>query len=128
MNERINSPALSKPPSYSHVAVASGRIVFAAGAVPLDGDGRVVGPGDRAMQTRQVLDNLRVQLAAAGASPTNVVKTTVYVVATTMEELDSVWDLVAASDFAGAPSTLLGVTVLGYPGQLVEIEAVAVID
>jgi len=128
MNERIVSPQLSPPPGYSHVAVASGRLVFAAGAVPLDRDGRVVGQGDRAAQTRQVLENLRIQLEAAGARPADVVKITVYVVATTMEELDVVWDLFTSSEFVGAPSTLLGVTVLGYPGQLVEVEATAVLE
>jgi enamine deaminase RidA (YjgF/YER057c/UK114 family) len=79
-------------------------------------------------QAHQVLDNLRVQLADGGATPQDVVKSTVFVVATRMEELDLVWDVIMASDFADAPSTLLGVTVLGYPGQLVEVEAVAAID
>ncbi|MFN8186678.1 MAG: RidA family protein [Gaiellales bacterium] len=128
MNRRINADELHPPPGYSHVAIAEGRIVFAAGAVPLDRDGKVVGAGDRAAQAHQALDNLRVQLAAAGAGPADVVKTTVYVVATTMEELDVVWDVFVASDFADAPSTLLGITVLGYPGQLVEVEAIAAIE
>jgi enamine deaminase RidA (YjgF/YER057c/UK114 family) len=128
MNQRIVSPKLSRPPGYSHVAVASGRFVFAAGAVPLDREGRVVGQGDHVAQAHQVLDNLRVQLADGGATPQDVVKSTVFVVATRMEELDLVWDVIMASDFADAPSTLLGVTVLGYPGQLVEVEAVAAID
>ena len=128
MNQRIVVPGLHPPPGYSHAAVASGRTVFAAGAVPLDSSGRVVGEGDRAAQTRQALDNLRAQLAAAGAGPEDVVKTTVFVVATRMEELDEAWDVIMASDFVDAPSTLLGVTVLGYPGQLVEVEAIAGID
>ena len=128
MSNRIVAAELHPPPGYAHAAVTSGRLVFAAGAVPLDRDGKVVGRGDFAAQARQALDNLRVQLAAAGAAPADVVKTTVYVVATTMEELDLVWDVVLASDFVAAPSTLLGVTVLGYPGQLVEVEAIAAID
>ena len=128
MNRRIVASELHPPPGYAHAAVTSGRLVFAAGAVPLDGNGTVVGRGDFAAQARQALDNLRVQLAAAGAAPADVVKTTAYVVATTMEELDLVWDEIVASDFAGAPSTLLGVTVLGYPGQLVEVEAIAAIE
>lgn len=99
-----------------------------AGAVPLDRDGHVVGAGDRAIQARQVLDNLRLQLAAGGATPQDVIKTTVFVVGTTMAELDVVWEEIMDSDFADAPSTLLGVTVLGYPGQLVEVEAMAAID
>jgi enamine deaminase RidA (YjgF/YER057c/UK114 family) len=124
----VNANGLHPPPGYTHAAIASGSMVFAAGAVPLDADGKVVGAGDRAAQARQVLENLRAQLAAAGAGPADVVKTTVYVVATTMEELDAVWDVIMASDLVDAPSTLLGVTVLGYPGQLVEVEAIAAIE
>jgi enamine deaminase RidA (YjgF/YER057c/UK114 family) len=128
VHERIVARGLHPPPGYSHSAVAAGRLVFAAGAVPLDPGGKVVEPGDRAGQARRVLDNLRIQLEAAGATPADVVKTTVYVVATTMEELDAVWDVIVDSDFVDAPSTLLGVTVLGYPGQLVEVEAIAAIE
>ena len=40
----------------------------------------------------------------------------------------AVWDVVQRSELATAPSTLVGVASLGYSGQLVEIEAVAVID
>lgn len=128
MNERIVVPTLFPPPGYAHLAVASGRLVFTAGAVPLDREGRLVGASDYVAQTRQVLDNLRAQLDAGGASSQDVVKTTVFVAASTMAELDLVWDVIMSSDFADAPSTLLGVTVLGYPGQLVEVEAVAVLD
>ena len=42
--------------------------------------------------------------------------------------LGVMWDVIGNSDFAGAPSPLLGVALLGYPGQLVEVEAVAVVD
>jgi enamine deaminase RidA (YjgF/YER057c/UK114 family) len=127
LNERVTSKDLFAPPAYAH-AVRSGTLVHTAGAVPVDAQGNLVGPGDRIAQTRQVLANLETQLAAAGASPSDVVKTVVYVVADQGEELSEVWDVVKASPFAWAASTLVGVTFLGYPGQLVEIEAVAVID
>jgi enamine deaminase RidA (YjgF/YER057c/UK114 family) len=56
-----------------------------------------------------------------------VLKTTVYVVAADRSELVRVWDVVAERfGDARPPSTLLGVSFLGYPEQLVEIEAVAV--
>ena len=119
--------SLFPPPAYAHAAVTSGGLVFTAGAVPLDADGALVGAGDHAAQARQVLENLRTQLAAAGAAPADVVKTTVYVVGAG-EDLVAAWDVVRASDFAGAPSTLLGVALLGYRGQLVEIEATAVLE
>lgn len=128
MAERIVVESLFPPPAYAHVAVTASGLVFTAGAVPLDADGKLVGPDDYAAQTRQVLDNLRAQLAAAHAAPADVVKTTVYVVGRSGADLVAAWDVVRDSDFAGAPSTLLGVALLGYPGQLVEIEATAVLE
>jgi enamine deaminase RidA (YjgF/YER057c/UK114 family) len=125
--ERRNVESLFPPPAYAHVALASGRLVFTAGAVPVDANGELVGRGDVAAQTRQVIENLLAQLAAGGASPADVTKMTVYVVADDQPPLVAVWDVVRDSPLAGAPSTLLGVAALGYRGQLVEIEAVAVI-
>lgn len=79
--------------------VGSGtRLVATAGAVPLDAEGNLVGPGDDVVQTRQVLDNLSRTLGATG------------------------------SDVADAASTLLGVSLLGYEGRLVEIEALTMLE
>jgi enamine deaminase RidA (YjgF/YER057c/UK114 family) len=127
--ERRDVPGLAEPPGYRHYAVASGsRFVFTAGAVPLDPAGRLVGTDDYRAQTEQVLANLLATLEAAGASPEHVVKTTVYVVGEGREPKVAVWDVVQRSEVAAAPSTLVGVAGLGYSGQLVEIDAVAVID
>ena len=124
--ERLTVPDLFPPPGYAHVAVASGaRLILTAGAVPLDSRGILVGPGDFAQQTRQTIDNLLRQLSAAGAAAGDVLKTTVYVVGKTEADLAAVWKVVQDSGLAPAASTLLGVSLLGYPGQLVEIEAVA---
>ena len=125
--ERRTVDGLAAPPGYSHVAVA-GALVFTAGAVPLDAEGNLVGPDDPAAQARQVLANLEQQLAVGGATPADVVKTTVYVAGASHEHQRIVWDAVQDSPFATAPSTLIGVALLGYSGQLVEIEAVAVVD
>jgi enamine deaminase RidA (YjgF/YER057c/UK114 family) len=64
-------------------------------------------------------------VVAAGAC--DPFKTTVYVASADRGDLVAAWEEVAAF-FGGhqVPSTLLGVAVLGYPGQLVEIEAIAV--
>ena len=127
MVERVNAPGLSDPPGYSHAAVATGgRLVVTAGAVPLDAGGNLVGPGDYMAQTRQVIDNLGLALTAAGARGGDVLKTTVYVVAEGREDLTAVWRVIQESEVAAAASTLLGVTLLGYEGQLVEVEAIAV--
>jgi enamine deaminase RidA (YjgF/YER057c/UK114 family) len=123
----INPPELYDGVPYSYVAVApEGGTVFTAGACPLDPEGRVVGPGDVAVQTRQTLDNLLVALRAAGCGLEDVVKTTVYVASSDHADLLAAWEVVEAEvGGAGPPSTLLGVSVLGFTGQLVEIEAVA---
>lgn len=83
-----------------------------------------MGPDDRVVQTRQVLDNLDRALEAAGAGWKDVLKTTVYVVSEDRSDLADVWRVVQESPIAVAASTLLGVSLLGYEGQLVEIEAV----
>ena len=126
MIERINAPGLSDPPGYSHAVVASGgRLVVTAGAAP--GCRRqLVGRGDYVAQTRQVLDNLGLALGAAGARGEDVLKTTVYVVMKDRADLAGVWRVMQESEMATAVSTLLGVSLLGYEGQLVEVEAIAV--
>lgn len=123
----VRSTQLYPGAPYAYAARAQQPdLIFAAGACPLDEHGDVVAPGDIKAQMRQALANLRVALTEAGAAVSDVVKTTVYVASADRADLVTGWDEVAA--FFGehdAPSTLLGVAVLGYPGQLVEIEAVA---
>ena len=108
-------------------AAAAGSLAFTAGACPLDEDGEAVAPGDVAAQARQAVANLATALRAAGAGLDGVLKTTIYVASADRADLVTAWGVIRAAFGAhDAPSTLLGVTVLGYPGQLVEIEAVAV--
>ena len=126
--ELINSERLHRGVHYHYAAAATGEtLVFTAGACPLDGDGRVVAPGDIPGQTRQALENLTIALREADCQPDDVVKTTVFVLSSSREDLLQAWseyERVYGAD--GPPSTLLGVAMLGYPEQLVEIEAVAV--
>jgi enamine deaminase RidA (YjgF/YER057c/UK114 family) len=128
--EFVRPPTLTGTAPYAYAAVTDpGRMVFTAGACPLDADGATVAVGDVAGQARQVMDNLVEALAGAGASMTDVLKTTVFVVTTDQRDLVAAWDVVrGAFGEHDAPSTLVGVTVLGYPDQLVEVEAVAVRD
>jgi enamine deaminase RidA (YjgF/YER057c/UK114 family) len=126
--ELVRSTALTDKAPYAYAAVTPpGRLVFTAGACPLDRDGAVVSPGDVAAQAQRAMANLAVALGAAGAVLTDVAKTTVYVASSSHTDLVSAWQVVhdAFGDH-DAPSTLLGVAVLGYPDQLVEVEAVAV--
>ena len=129
MIERINAPGLSQPPGYSHVVVASGsRLVTTAGAVPLDAQGNLVGAGDLLLQARRTLENLASALEAVGARERDVIKMSVYVVAGERTDLGVVWGAVQQSSIAGAASTLLGVSMLAIEDQLVEIEAMAVLE
>jgi enamine deaminase RidA (YjgF/YER057c/UK114 family) len=120
---------LAPPPGYSHVAVARGGwMVFTAGAVPLDADGNLVGEGNAVAQAEAVIGNLMTALEAGGARPSDVAKTTVYVAGGSHETQSSVWQVVRSSPIGSAPSTLVGVPTLGYRGQLVEVEAIALVD
>lgn len=124
----VRSSRLFPGVPYAYAAVAGpAGLVFTAGACPLDEHGQVTAPGDVAAQARQAVANLRTALEDSGATIADVVKTTVYVASRDRGDLVAAWDEVAtAFGDHDVPSTLLGVTVLGYPGQLVEIEAIAV--
>ncbi|GAA3453780.1 hypothetical protein GCM10018962_56130 [Dactylosporangium matsuzakiense] len=77
-------------------------------------------------QAERVMANLRTALAAAGAGLGDVVKTTVYVASHDRDDLVTAWEVVSRHFGAhDVPSTLLGVAVLGYRDQLVEVEAIA---
>lgn len=125
----VRCPTLTDqvPYAYASVVEGPGRLVLTAGACPLDEAGAVVAPGDVVAQAGRVVTNLREALAAAGCGLTDVAKTTVYVASSERADLVAAWQVVSAA-FADhdVPSTLLGVAVLGYPDQLVEVEAVAV--
>ena len=128
--EFVRPAGLAATAPYAYAAVTDpGRMTYTAGACPLDAEGVTVAVGDVVGQTRQVMANLVTALEGAGASLGDVLKTTVYVATTDRRDLVAAWDVVrAAMGDHDAPSTLVGVTVLGYPDQLVEVEAVAVRD
>ena len=116
------------PYAYAAVSSPGARLVFTAGACPLDAAGETVAPGDVAAQAEQVMQNLRTALRAAGADLGDVLKTTVYVASGDRVDLVTAWEVVKRHFGShDAPSTLLGVSTLGYPDQLVEVEAVAAV-
>lgn len=112
---------------YAYASMARrGSLIFTAGACPLDGKGQVVGAGDVRTQASVAVANLGAALTAAGAGLADVLKTTIFVASAERADLAAAWEVIrAAFGDHDPPSTLLGVTVLGYLGQLVEIEAVA---
>ncbi|MEV7773537.1 RidA family protein [Kitasatospora sp. NPDC086791] len=126
----IRSTRLTPAVDYAYGAVvdAPARSLWLAGACPLDEEGRTVAVGDCEGQTHQVMRNLVTALEDAGAGLTDIARTTVYVASGDQADLVKVWNVYRA--YMGehdVPSTLLGVSVLGYDDQLVEVEAVAVL-
>jgi enamine deaminase RidA (YjgF/YER057c/UK114 family) len=128
--ELINPEDLPAPPTYTHVVVATGgRLVFVAGQEPEDEQGNLVGPGDLAVQARQVFGNLGRALAAAGARPEQVAKITIFVVDYRRELLPAIEEgRVALFGNHKPADTLVGVEALSRPEFLIEVEALAVID
>jgi len=109
----------------------AGSLVFLAGVLPVDADGNIVCPGDIVGQTRQVVKNLVATLKAAGAKPENVVKTTTYVVSSSMKDFlttSACKDCLAP--FATPTDTLVGVSCLAASdrGQLIEVNAIAITE
>lgn len=127
---RRNPPGLHRTGGYHHVTIVeSGPIAHLAGQCPLDDNEEVVGLGDYEAQVDQVAANSLVALADAGATPDDVVRSVVYVMSSDSTVLARVWHRFA-EDTALAPafltaSTLVGVTALGYQGQLVELDLTA---
>lgn len=124
----INPPGLTKPNGYTHVVLAAdGRTVYIAGQVAFDSTGALVGAGDFRAQAERVFANLRIALASAGATFSDVVKTTTYVTdvanAAALREIRGKY-----IDPARPPAnSLIGVARLARPELLLEIEAVAVL-
>lgn len=124
----INPPTLSTPTGYTHVvAPLRGRLVFIAGQVSADTSGAVVGKGDFRAQAKQVLENLKRAVEAAGATMNDVAKINIY--ATDLSQIAALREL-RPQYFTGNPpaSTLVQVVSLARPEYLLEIEAIAVVD
>jgi enamine deaminase RidA (YjgF/YER057c/UK114 family) len=128
----VNPEGLPKPQVYRQLSVATGsKLVFLAGQVARDADGRPVGEGDFAAQVEQCYLNVATALAGIGGSFDDVAKLTVYVVDWSPEKMPLLGEGVSrAAAKLGIdpvkPITLLGVAALGEPDLLVEVEATAV--
>ncbi|MFG3365763.1 RidA family protein [Streptomyces sp. NPDC090032] len=126
----IRSSSLSDVAEYAYAATApaEARLIFLAGACPLNEDGSTAAVGDYAGQAAKALENMRTALAESGATLDDVISTRVLVASTRQEDLVTAWEVVRdAFGDHDVPSTLMGVTVLGYYDQLVEIEGVAAV-
>ena len=126
----IRSDELSDAAEYAYASSvpASARLLFLAGSCPLNVDGSTAAVGDVAGQAEKCVENLVIALEAAGATLGDVASTRVLVASTKQSDLVTAWEVVRATfGDHDVPSTLLGVTVLGYDDQLVEIEATAAV-
>ncbi|MCG7523441.1 Rid family hydrolase [Streptomyces sp. OfavH-34-F] len=108
----IRSASLSDVAEYAYAATApaEARLIFLAGACPLNGDGSTAAVGDYAGQARQAVENMRTALADAGATLQDVISTRVLVASARREDLVTAWQVVR--DTFGdhdVPSTLMGV-------------------
>ncbi|WNG17524.1 RidA family protein [Cystobacter fuscus] len=124
----LNTDALR----YRQVAIATGtRQVHIAGQVAYDANGQLVARGDLAGQVAQAYRNVAIALAAAGATCSDIVRLTFYVVDWKREMLPDflagIEQVAEELKIVPAPASLIGVSVLFEPGVLVEIEATAVV-
>jgi len=128
--ERINPSELARPSGFSHaVSVTASRMVFLAGQVGMDRDGKVVSGGVVA-QFEQALTNLLTALAAAGGQPDDLVSLTIYIVDLAdyqahAKQIGSVWRQLAGTDYPAAAG--VAVTRLWDPEALVELQGIAAV-
>ena len=112
-------------PGHSHVVTGSGQMVAVSGQVAIGENGQLAGPGDPSAQARQVFENLRRCLAAAGLSFDEVIKLTYYL--TDMAHLPTV--RIVRDEFIDTTrppaSTAVQVVALARPEFLLEVEAFA---
>jgi enamine deaminase RidA (YjgF/YER057c/UK114 family) len=112
---------------YTHVVTGTGRLVAISGQVAFDESGTVVGQGDPAAQARQVFENLRRCLAAAGATFADVVKLTYFVTDTAhLPAVRTVRDTFIDTE-RPPTSTAVQVAALVRPELLLEVEAFAIV-
>ncbi|MEV5957065.1 RidA family protein [Streptomyces sp. NPDC051987] len=118
-------PGVAPSDGYTHVVTGTGRLVALAGQLPFDEKGEFVGVGDPAAQTRQIFENMRRCLAAAGLTFDDVVKLTYYL--TDIAHAPAV--LAVRDEFidTGRPpaSTVVQVVALYRPDLLLEVDAFA---
>ena len=127
--EAINPDGLPAPVGpYSNVVTSPpGKLVFVAGQIAFDANGELVGAGDIAAQTRQVMENIRLALEAAGATFADVVRVVNYITDVSLfGEMATVRKEYLVEPYPA--STLVEVSALLFPEVLIEIEAIAVVE
>jgi enamine deaminase RidA (YjgF/YER057c/UK114 family) len=127
----INPPGLKPLGMYTQATVVQGgSIAFISGQVSVDGQGKVVGPGDIGAQAVQVFKNLELALDGIGATFEDVVKFTIFIVGLTQEKRKAVMEVRSRYISHKNPpaATMIGVDKLVESDLLLEIEAVVAIN
>jgi enamine deaminase RidA (YjgF/YER057c/UK114 family) len=124
----LRPEGLVQSPAFTHVAVVppGATTIYIGGQNAVDDDGALVGGADVAAQTQQVMKNLNIALAAAGASVQELVMMTVLFVDGV--DLAAAYPI-AAAGLAGAAPPVVSARVAGLavPGALLEVSAVAAV-
>ena len=124
----VSSDAIRKPVgvfSQATAIEATGRFVFISGMTARRADGTIAGVGDIAEQTRQVCENVKAAVEAAGGSMDDICRVDVYV--RNMEHFDAIHKVRAQYFKPPLPaSTMVEVTKMTSPDYLIEISAIAV--
>ena len=125
--EAVETQAAPAPVGPYNQAVKAGGMLFCSGQIPLDpASGTMVGGGDVEAETRQVLSNLKAVLTAAGCSPQQVVRTTVFLV--DLADFAKVNAIYAETFGQGVEPARACVQVAALPkGAKVEIDCIAVL-
>jgi len=126
----IRTAKLRTPSGHFSQAIeveAKGKIVFLSGMTARRADGTIAGVGDIEAQTRQVCENLKSAVEAAGGSLDDVCRVDVYV--RNMEHFDAIHKVRREYFKPPAPaSTMVEVTKMVHPDYLIEINAIAVLS
>ncbi|HZQ74108.1 MAG TPA: RidA family protein [Burkholderiales bacterium] len=129
MKKQIQTDRLRQPSGHFSQAIAieaKGTLVFLSGMTARRADGTIAGIGDIEAQTRQVCENLKAAVEAAGGTMEHICRVDVYV--RNMEHFDKIHKVRREYFKAPAPaSTMVEVTKMVSPEYLIEINAIAVI-
>ena len=129
--EFINPPGLAPTRGWTQVVTARGsKVITISGQISTDAEGKIVGRGDLRAQTERVFENLKIALAAAGATFDDVIDSGIYVVDFKHADLPILREVRGRYFPSENPpaSTLLGVSALALEGLLIEIEVTAIVD
>ncbi|MFI6062179.1 RidA family protein [Streptomyces sp. NPDC051286] len=127
---RINPAELSPPTGFSHAVTATGsRLVLLAGQTALDRDGKIIG-ATLPEQFATALTNLLTALRAAGGSPADLARMTVYATDVAdyrahAPELGRIWQRLAGRDYPAM--AVIGAARLWDEQALVELDGIAVL-